>query len=313
MDVLRESERFPCLCGAVNPEDLRARVAACDAAVADIFRRTSEAAERAVRQKAEVLKQQLREFQESGKVLEARIRPQLDRLRLVAEVLCEGHFFDRLKGKGLYSQLSKCERQLARLCEETRDRAQRHGMSVRGLLERDTRDRTLHEQISRELETMKGIIASKEFAGAVAEAAVIHELRSLPVGCSVFNDVRLEAGRYIHFGGNPIMSAQIDTLVITPAGVFVVEVKNWSRKFAQSGEGFSPFEQVERASYLVFDQLRSAGFDVRARSIIATNGSLPRKGDHKVIVVPIHRIRQCIEKYQAAGVDVYGVRAALGL
>src|ERR1019366_10535611 len=120
----------------------------------------------------------------------------------------------------------------------------------------------------------EGIIASKEFAGVVAEAAVINELRSLPFGCSVFNDVRLEADRYIHFEGNPLMSAQIDTLVVTPAGVFVVEVKNWSREFAHSGEGFSPFEQVERASYLVLDLLRRAGFRVQTQSIIATNGSL---------------------------------------
>lgn len=312
-NVLVLLDRFPCLRGAVDPEDLRARVAACDAAAADIFKRTSEAAERVVRLNEEGLKQQLREFRESGKVLEARGRPQLDRLRLAAEALCEGHFFDRLKAERLYSQLSEFESKLDRLCLEIRDRVQRHEVTVRCLLDRDSRDRTLHEQISRELETMKGIIASKEFAGAVAEVAVINELRSLPVGCSVFNDVRLEADRYIHFEGNPLMSAQIDTLVITPAGVFVVEVKNWSREFAQSGEGFSPFEQVERASYLVYDQLRSAGFDVRTRSIIATNGSLPGRGDHKVSVVPIRRIRQYIENDKAAGVDVYGVRAALGL
>jgi AraC-like DNA-binding protein len=231
----------------------------------------------------------------------------------VAEVHAEGNFFDRLKAKRLYSQLSKSESQLARLCLETRGRARQHELSVRGLLDRDTRGQALQEEINRQLQGMKGIIASKAFAGAVAEAAVINELRSLPFGCSVFNDVRLEAGRYIHFGGNPIMSAQIDTLVITPAGVFVVEVKNWSRGFAQSGEGFSPFEQVERASYLVLDLLRRAGFRVQTQSIIATNGSLPAKGDHKVTVVPIRRIRQYIENDNAAGVDVYGVRAALGL
>ena len=312
-DVLVLLDRFPCLRGAMDPEDLRARVAACDAAAADIFKRTSEAAERLVRQNEEFLRQQLREFSGNEKILEARVRRQLDRLRLAAEALCDGHFFDRLKAKRLNAQLSEFESRLDCLCVETRGRVQRHEATVRGLLDRDTRGRTLQEKINRELETMKGIIASKEFAGAVAEVAVINELRSLPAGCLVFNDVRLEAGRYIHFGGNPIMSAQIDTLVITAARVFVVEVKNWSSEFAQSGEGFNPFEQVKRASYLVYDQLRSAGFDVRTRSIIATNGSLPGKGDKKVTVVPVRRIRQYIENDKAAGVDVYGVRAALGL
>jgi hypothetical protein len=36
------------------------------------------------------------------------------------------------------------------------------------------------------------------------------------------------------------MSAQIDTLAITTAGLFVIEVKNWSRQFARSGEAFNP-------------------------------------------------------------------------
>jgi len=82
------------------------------------------------------LGQQLREFQESGKVFEARVRPQLDRLRLSAEALRDGHFFDRLKAKRLYSQLSKYEGQFDRLCLEIRGRAQRHETCVRSLLGR---------------------------------------------------------------------------------------------------------------------------------------------------------------------------------
>jgi len=33
--------------------------------------------------------------------------------------------------------------------------------------------------------------------------AVIEELSSLPAGSLVFNDVRMESGRYIHFEGKP--------------------------------------------------------------------------------------------------------------
>lgn len=143
--------------------------------------------------------------------------------------------------------------------------------------------------------------------------AVIDELSSLPAGSLILNDVHLESGRYIHFEGKPLMSAQIDTLVVTPTGVFVIEVKNWSREFAQSGGGFSPYEQVSRASYLVFDRLRRAGLNVRVRSIIATNGSLPQKGDQKISVVPIGRLRRYIEAAPPASVDVTSVRTALAL
>jgi len=160
---------------------------------------------------------------------------------------------------------------------------------------------------------MKEIVVSREFAGAAAEMAVIDELSSLPVGCLIVNDVRMESGRYIHFEGKPLMSAQIDTLVLTPNGIFVIEVKNWSREFAQSGDGFSPYEQASRASYLVFDRLRRAGLNVKVRSIIATNGSLPEKGDHKVSVVSIGRLRRYIEGAPPTSVDVLTVRVALGL
>ena len=76
----------------------------------------------------------------------------------------------------------------------------------------------------------------------MAEVAVIAELPHLNDASLIFNDVSIEAERYIHFGAKPLQSAQIDTLAITTAGVFVIE--NWSGEFAHSGEGFSPYEQV---------------------------------------------------------------------
>jgi len=146
----------------------------------------------------------------------------------------------------------------------------------------------------------------------VAEVAVIEELKPLGAGSLVFNDVKMESGRYIHFDGKPLMSAQLDTLAITSAGVFVIEVKNWSREFAHSGEGFNPYEQASRASYLVFDRLRSAGIKVRVQAIIATDGSLPERGERRVDVVRIGQLRRYIERAQAAQVDVLEVRRALG-
>jgi hypothetical protein len=171
----------------------------------------------------------------------------------------------------------------------------------------------LREKIQQELTEMKAVIATKEFAGAVAEVAVIAELAHLRDGSLVVNDVTVEAERYIHFGGKPLQSAQIDTMVITTAGVFVIEVKNWSRDFAHSGEGFSPYEQVNRAGYLVFDLLRNAGIRVKVRSIIATNGSLPEKEEQKVAVVAISRPRKYIERAPAGQVDISAVRVALRL
>ncbi|PWU09613.1 MAG: hypothetical protein C5B50_27040 [Verrucomicrobia bacterium] len=160
---------------------------------------------------------------------------------------------------------------------------------------------------------MNDILKTKEFAGAVAEVSVIEELSSLPDGSLIFNDLKIEADRYVHFEGKPLMSAQIDTLVITTGGVFVIEVKNWSSEFAQSGDGFNPYEQVGRASYLTYDRLRTAGLKIRVRSIIATNGRLPPKEDQKVTVVSIPRLRNYIENSPPAQLNPSAIRSLLRL
>ena len=242
-----------------------------------------------------------------------RVQPQLDMAECWVGAMSSGSILDQLRAKWMRPCLSDYKSELARLRQEVRERARRQEQVICNFLDPIQRERTCRERIHQDINEMKAVVTSKEFAGAAAEVAVIAELAHLKNGSLVFNDVTVEAERYIHFEGKPLQSAQIDTLVITTASVFVVEVKNWSREFAHSGEGFSPYEQVSRASYLVYDLLRSAGMSVRVRSIIATDGSLPEKGDQKVAVVPISRLRRYIEGAQARQVDVAAVRLALRL
>jgi len=122
---------------------------------------------------------------------------------------------------------------------------------------------------------VRSLLNSTELAGAEAELAVIDRLRMLPSSTVVFNDVQLQATRYIHFDGTALMSAQIDHVVLTPAGVFVIETKRWSHRFVESGDFYSPFDQVSRASYLCYDLLRESFGNTRVRSIIVCVGSLP--------------------------------------
>lgn len=130
---------------------------------------------------------------------------------------------------------------------------------------------------------------SAELVGARTEVDVIERLTRLPDEHFVFNDLRLSTERYIHFNGAPLRSAQIDHIVLTPAGVFVIETKRWSRKFVESGEYHNPFDQTQRAAYLCYDQLRIQFGKIRVRSIIACAGQLPAtpKNSHvKVLAVP---------------------------
>lgn len=138
----------------------------------------------------------------------------------------------------------------------------------------------------RRLDTMR---FSAEFVGARTEVDVIERLARLSDEHTVFSDIRLRAERHIHFNGASLQSAQIDHLVLAPAGVFVIETKRWSRKFVESGDYHDPFDQTQRAAYLCYDQLRRQFGKIRVRSIIACAGQLPsapRDSHIKVLAVP---------------------------
>ncbi len=90
--------------------------------------------------------------------------------------------------------------------------------------------------------------------GAIGENKVDKLLRNLNDDCFLINDFNIKLSKTF-FNKNTnqhIKSVQIDHLLITPAGVFVIETKNWSQKSITSGDFRSPVEQVKNASYVIF-------------------------------------------------------------
>jgi len=126
-------------------------------------------------------------------------------------------------------------------------------------------------------------LRSRELAGAEAELQVVEELARLPDEYHVFHDVRLEARKFMRFEGTPLQTAQIDHVVLAPFGVFVVETKNWSRSFTESGEGFDPYTQVARAQRLCVHHLEGVGGHPNLRGIIVTLGDLPANDRNRFI------------------------------
>jgi hypothetical protein len=142
---------------------------------------------------------------------------------------------------------------------------------VAGLYQADTDySSTLDSVVVR----LQSLINSAELSGAKAELSVVQQLRSLPPSVVVFNDVRLRATRHIHYEGASLQSAQIDHVVLAPAGIFIVETKYWSSRFIESGNFFNPFQQTSRANYLCYDLLREKFGKIRVRNIIVCFGSL---------------------------------------
>ncbi len=122
---------------------------------------------------------------------------------------------------------------------------------------------------------MEAMYRSPEYAGVHAELDVIMKLRGLPGNYVVMNNLQLHARRFIKFDGVPLQSAQIDHLVLSPAGIFIIETKRWSASFTKSGSYHNPFDQVQRARYLCADLLKPGFGKLPVRSIILTEGALP--------------------------------------
>ena len=135
-------------------------------------------------------------------------------------------------------------------------------------------ERRYVDMMAANLQRIESLLVSGEMAGARAELDVIAHLGHLPANYTVWNDVRLTANRHIHFNGAALQSAQIDHLVLSPAGVFVIETKRWSTHFAEFGQYHDPFDQIQRSAYLCYDQLRRSFGNIRVRSVIACAGKL---------------------------------------
>lgn len=132
---------------------------------------------------------------------------------------------------------------------------------------------------------LKKIIGIPEVAGAEAELDVIRVLTSLTDDYFIINDVYLHADRYIYFNGKYLLSAQIDHIILSPFGIFVVETKRWSKEFVATGDYHDPVEQIKRSSYLCYDVLRQRFGKIHVRGIIAFEGSLPAMGEGEYIKV----------------------------
>lgn len=127
-------------------------------------------------------------------------------------------------------------------------------------------------KISFSIEIMQKLLSSPKFAGAIAEIDLINLLSALPNNYIVLNDVKLVANEAIRFDNVWRETAQIDSLVISPAGIFVIEVKNWSKGFIENNDFYSPYDQVKWHAYLCYKQT-----GIKTRSIIAHTGNIPAK------------------------------------
>ncbi|MBL8097989.1 MAG: NERD domain-containing protein [Anaerolineales bacterium] len=150
---------------------------------------------------------------------------------------------------------------------------------------------------------LQSVLASPNFAGAIAEMELIEKLKTLPDNYYLINDVKISLVESIRFDGEWLTSAQIDHLVISPYGIFVIEVKNWSKKFTLDGNYFDPYQQVKRARYLCY-RVIGEKYNLQARSIIAYKGSIPKKPpESQSKVLQIEKVKDYILRFKDTNAD----------
>jgi hypothetical protein len=98
-----------------------------------------------------------------------------------------------------------------------------------------------------------------QISGAIGENLVVKEIEKLPDDYILINDFNLKFEKPIYNKqtGDRIFSVQIDHLLISPAGIFIIETKNWSKESIDNYDLRSPVEQVKRAGYALFVVLNS--------------------------------------------------------
>lgn len=96
--------------------------------------------------------------------------------------------------------------------------------------------------------------ASNLISGAIGESLVVKEIKKLSDDYVLINDFNLTFSRPVYYKkqNQRIYSIQVDHLLISKAGIFIIETKNWSKSSIDSLSLRSPIEQIRRSSFALF-------------------------------------------------------------
>jgi len=157
-------------------------------------------------------------------------------------------------------------------------------------------------------ETVEALYST--IAGAVGENSVVSELKKLSDKYYLINDFSLNFNPPIFNKreNDRIYSIQIDHLLISQSGIFVLETKNWSTKSIESLDLRSPVEQIKRTSFALFVFLNSdnnqglvrnhwGSKKIPIRNIIVMTNKAPKSDFQHVKVLPLDKLNGYIKYF----------------
>jgi len=140
--------------------------------------------------------------------------------------------------------------------------------------------------------------------GTYGENDVIDELAKLDDSYHILCGIEIELPYWVTYNGRKnLKSAQMDLVVVCPKGVFMIEVKNWSDKYAeQNKRGLNPYEQTERAGRVLWITLQNEFGDGEfsvTNVLLSIRGNLLYSQNYRsVFVSSLTGINQFLEKRQ---------------
>ena len=106
-------------------------------------------------------------------------------------------------------------------------------------------------------------------AGAKGENKVIEKLSNLSDSYHILCGVRIQLPYWATYNGKKnLRSAQMDLVVVSTKGVFLIEVKNWSDDYVKNNEKLIPHEQTDRAGRVLWISLKSIIEDIRVTNVL---------------------------------------------
>ena len=165
-----------------------------------------------------------------------------------------------------------------------------------------------------ELERKKRIIdeINTLIYGAVGEQKVSNELKKLSDDYILINDFICSFNPPIfnRQENDYIKSIQIDHILISPAGIFLIETKNWSKRSLNSLSLRSPVEQIKRTNFALFkilnERIASNVLDrhhwgerkISIRNLIVLIDQKPKEEFNYVKILILNELNRYIEYFK---------------
>jgi len=152
--------------------------------------------------------------------------------------------------KNKYNLINSSVDSLIPLIEKDEIFIQEYRTNKQNLIKSKARPKIIKLEITRRIiENSKNLIA-----GAIGENLVVKEIKKLSNDFVLINDFKLTFNPPIFYKkkNERIHSIQIDHLLISKAGIFIIETKNWSKSSVDSISLRSPIEQISRFNFALF-------------------------------------------------------------